>query len=92
MGRSISRLMRVALVEGRPPRLMTPPGIFPMAYLRSSKSQTRGRKSIPSRAVWDIVAVPRMTDSLTPRRTEPPACLATRPDSRWKVCPPTSKV
>jgi hypothetical protein len=29
---------------------MKPPGIFPAAYIRSSTSTVRGKKSVPSRA------------------------------------------
>ena len=44
-GRSISRQVRIASVDGRPSRRKNEPGILPAAYIRSSTSTVRGKKS-----------------------------------------------
>ena len=44
-GRSIRRQVRIASVEGRPSRRKNEPGILPAAYMRSSTSTVRGKKS-----------------------------------------------
>ncbi len=44
-GRSMSRQVRMASVEGRPSRRKKLPGILPMAYMRSSTSTVSGKKS-----------------------------------------------
>ncbi len=44
-GRSISRQVRMASSEGRPSRRKKEPGMRPAAYMRSSTSTVRGKKS-----------------------------------------------
>src|ERR1700709_8311 len=44
-GRSISRQVRIASVEGRPSRRKNEPGMRPAAYIRSSTSTGSGKKS-----------------------------------------------
>ena len=44
-GRSIRREVSVAFSDGRPSRLMKPPGILPTEYIFSSKSTLNGKKS-----------------------------------------------
>ena len=44
-GRSISRQVRIASVEGRPSRRKNEPGMRPAAYIRSSTSTVSGKKS-----------------------------------------------
>ncbi len=44
-GRSMSRQVRIASVEGRPSRRKNEPGMRPAAYIRSSTSIVRGKKS-----------------------------------------------
>ena len=63
MGRSIRRDVRIALSEGLPSLFLKPPGILPTANIFSSKSTPRGKKSIPSRGVFAIVALVRTTVS-----------------------------
>ena len=50
IGRSVMRAARIASLPGRPSRRKNEPGIFPIAYIRSSKSIVSGKKSMPSRA------------------------------------------
>ncbi len=57
IGRSVWRAARMAFSEGRASRLMKPPGILPAAYIRSSKSTVRGKKSRPGRGS-ERLAVP----------------------------------
>ena len=56
-GRSVSRATKMDSVEARPSRRKKLPGIRPAAYMRSSNSTLRGKKSSPSRAVLDMPAV-----------------------------------
>ena len=56
IGRSMTREVRMAFSPGRPSRRRNPPGILPAAYILSSKSTERGRKSMPSRGFSDAVA------------------------------------
>ena len=44
-GRSMSRQVRIASVEGRPSRRKNEPGMRPAAYMRSSTSTVNGKKS-----------------------------------------------
>lgn len=44
-GRSMSRQVRMASVEGRPSRRKNEPGMRPAAYIRSSTSTVSGKKS-----------------------------------------------
>ena len=44
-GRSMSRQVRIASVDGRPSRRKNEPGIRPAAYMRSSTSTVSGKKS-----------------------------------------------
>ena len=50
IGRSIMRAVSVARSVARPSRLKKPPGIFPAAYIFSSTSTVRGKKSASGRA------------------------------------------
>ncbi len=50
IGLSVIRAANVASVPGRPSRRKKDPGIRPIAYIRSSKSTVKGKKSIPARA------------------------------------------
>jgi len=44
-GRSISRQVRIASSDGLPSRRKNEPGMRPAAYIRSSTSTVRGKKS-----------------------------------------------
>ena len=66
-GRSIRREVSVAFSDGRPSRLMKPPGSLPTAYIFSSKSTLSGKKSWPSRGFSAAVALTMTT--VSPRRT-----------------------
>src|SRR4051812_31475806 len=74
--------------EGRPSRLKKPPGIFPAAYMRSSTSTVRGRKStsrsLPAVAVQSTIVSPIVTT------TEPLACFASLPVSKVSSVPAIS--
>ena len=59
----MSRQVRMALSVGRPSRRKNEPGIFPAAYIRSSMSTVRGKKSMPSRMPLAALAVTRTTVS-----------------------------
>ena len=76
------RAVRVARSLGRDSRLMKPPGILPAAYIRSSTSTVRGKKSAPGRADCAPTAVTRMTVSPERTTTDPFACLASLPVSK----------
>src|SRR5438309_1328720 len=80
-GRSVSRAVSVAVSDGRPSRRKNPPGILPAAYMRSSTSTVSGKKSIPSRGLL-LVQVARTCVSPIVTTADPPACLASLPDSR----------
>ena len=54
-GRSISRQVRIASVDGRPSRRKNEPGMRPAAYMRSSTSIVRGKKSKWSLGVFPAV-------------------------------------
>src|SRR6202049_1387074 len=73
------RAVSVAFSPGRPSRLKNEPGIFPVAYMRSSTSTVRGRKSTsrsePATAVARTMVSPWRTT------TAPEACLAILPVS-----------
>jgi hypothetical protein len=58
-GRSMSRQVRIASVDGRPSRRKKEPGILPAAYIRSSTSTVSGKKSNPSRGCFPAVVVDR---------------------------------
>ena len=79
MGRSMSRAVSVAFSPARPSRLKNEPGIFPAAYIRSSTSTVRGRKS--TSRTFPAVAVQSTTVSPAETTTAPLACLASRPVS-----------
>src|SRR2546421_2351431 len=79
MGRSIRRAVRVAFSPARPSRLKNEPGIFPAAYIRSSTSTVKGRKSTSRRL--PAVAVQRTIVSPVRITTAPEACLANLPVS-----------
>ena len=59
-GLSVILAMRMALVLGRPSRRKKLPGIFPLAYILSSKSTDNGKKSMPVLGL-DMVAVASIT-------------------------------
>src|SRR3954451_2201064 len=84
------RAVRMARSVGRPSRLKKPPGILPAAYMRSSMSIVRGKKSAPSRASVRPCAVPRTTVWPLDTTTAPSACLAIFPVSNVISRPPIS--
>src|SRR3954451_21114276 len=88
MGRSIIRAVSVPFSPARPSRLKNEPGILPAAYMRSSTSTVRGRKSTSRR--FPTVAVLRTIVSPWRRTTAPEACLATLPVSNEIVDPAIS--
>src|SRR5438270_8836066 len=73
------RAVRVPFSPARPSRLKNEPGIFPAAYIRSSTSTVRGRKSTSRR--FPAVAVHRTMVSPERTTTAPEACLASLPVS-----------
>ncbi len=87
-GRSIMRAISVAFSPARPSRLKNEPGILPAAYMRSSTSTVRGRKSTSRRL--PAVAVLRTTVSPALTTTAPEACLAIHPVSNEISVPPIS--
>ena len=91
-GRSIRREVSVAFSEGRPSRLMNPPGILPTEYIFSSKSTLSGKKSWPSRGFSEAVTLTITT--VSPRRTmtEPFAWPQYLPNSRESSRPASSVV
>ncbi|SKY17747.1 Uncharacterised protein [Mycobacteroides abscessus subsp. abscessus] len=56
-GRSIRRQVRMASVDGRPSRRKNDPGMRPAAYMRSSTSTVRGKKSKCSLGCFDAAVV-----------------------------------
>src|SRR4051812_2855133 len=80
-GRSVRRQVRIASSPGRPSRRKNEPGILPAAYIRSSTSTVRGKKSMPSRG-FDVQTVDRSVVSPTLTRTAPSARFASLPVSR----------
>src|SRR4051794_11930113 len=88
MGRSIIRAVSVPFSPARPSRLKNEPGILPAAYMRSSTSTVRGRKSTSRRL--PTVAVLRTIVSPWRRTTAPEACLAILPVSNEIVSPAIS--
>ncbi len=80
-GRSASRATSVASVLGLPSLRKNEPGIFPPAYIRSSYSTVRGKKSVPSRTA-PIVAAAKITESPWRKVSAPPAWRASRPVSK----------
>ena len=52
-GRSMMRQARISSSRWRASRLKKPPGILPAAYVFSTNSQVRGKKSSPGRSSWD---------------------------------------
>src|ERR1700761_5196014 len=73
------RAVSVPFSPGRPSRLKNEPGILPAAYMRSSTSTVKGRKStsrrLPATAVQSTIVSPCLTT------TAPEACLAILPVS-----------
>ena len=90
MGLSMRRAVKMPLSLARPSRFLKPPGILPTAYIFSSKSTCRGKKSIPSRGFSDMVTLTITT--VSPQRTthEPLVCSAYLPVSTMTFLPPTS--
>src|SRR5687767_9743656 len=82
------RAVRVPFSPARPSRLKKLPGILPAAYMRSSTSTVRGRKSTSLR--FPAVAVERTIVSPARTTTAPLACLASLPVSNEISFPPIS--
>src|SRR4051812_33232364 len=76
------RAVRMAFSPARPSRLKNPPGILPAAYIFSSTSTVRGKKSAPSRPSVRPTAVASTTVPSCCTSTAPCACLATAPVSK----------
>ena len=74
------RAVSVPFSPERPSRLKNEPGILPAAYMRSSTSTVRGRKSTSRRL--PTVAVLRTSVSPWRTTTAPEACLAIFPVSK----------
>src|SRR4051794_30049817 len=75
----------MAWSEGRPSRRKNEPGIFPAAYIRSSMSTVRGKKSMPSRTPLAALAVTRTMVSPMRPTTAPCDCGASTPVSNERV-------
>ena len=90
IGRSINLAHKIPDSCGLPSRLINPPGIFPPAYIFSSKSTVNGKKSAPSRGSFDAVAQTKTTVSPYRTSTAPFACLAILPFSMTSLRPPRS--
>src|SRR5215210_5057026 len=86
-GRSIRRQVRMAWSVARPSRRKNEPGILPAAYIRSSTSTVRGKKSTPSRTPLEAQAVDRTTVSPMRATTAPLASWASLPASNERVLP-----
>jgi len=63
IGLSITRETRIAFSLGRPSLFKNEPGILPTAYIFSSKSTDKGKKSIPSRGSVEAVTATLTTVS-----------------------------
>ena len=84
-GRSIRRQVRMAWSVALPSRRKNEPGILPAAYIRSSTSTVRGKKSTPSRTLREAVAVARSMVSPIRATTAPSASWASLPASKERV-------
>src|SRR3984957_2872701 len=84
-GRSIRRSVRMAWSELLPSRRKNDLGILPAAYVRSSMSTVRGKKSVPSRTERAAVAVASKTVSPMRATTAPSASWASLPASKDMV-------
>src|SRR5262245_31534500 len=82
-GRSVRRQVRMPWSLVLPSRRKNEPGIFPAAYMRSSRSTVSGKKSTPSRT--DLAAVAVTSTTVSPMRT------VTAP-SAWPASLPVSSV
>ena len=82
------RAVSVAFSLDLPSRRKNEPGILPAAYIRSSMSTVRGRKSTSRRL--PTVAVQRTIVSPARTTTAPPACFASFPVSKEIWLSPTS--
>src|SRR4051794_7632909 len=80
-GRSVRRQVRIACSPGRPSRRKNEPGILPAAYIRSSTSTVRGKKSMPSRGLL-VTTVDSSVVS--------PSCTSTAPSASWASRPVSS--
>ena len=81
-GRSIRRQARMASWPGRPSRRKNEPGMRPAAYMRSSTSTVSGKKSKPSRGLFDAhVVASIIVSSSRYAVTAPSACRASWPVS-----------
>jgi hypothetical protein len=84
-GRSISRQVRMAWSVALPSRRKNEPGILPAAYIRSSMSTVRGKKSTPSRGALEAVAVTSTTVLPICPTTAPLASRANLPPENERV-------
>ena len=92
IGRSTMRAFSVAFSEALPSRLKKPPGILPAAYIFSSISTVRGKKSVPSRASLRPTAVASTTVAPLRTVTAPWAWRASFPVVKAISSPPMSTV
>src|SRR4029077_18710808 len=92
IGRSTMRAFRVAFSDALPSRLKKPPGILPAAYIFSSMSTVRGKKSVPSRASLRPTAVASTTVAPLRTVTAPWAWRASFPVVKAISSPPISTV
>ena len=83
-GLSVRRQISIASVLGLPSLLKKLPGIFPRAYILSSKSIVKGKKSIPGLAA-EVVAVTSIIESPYLSVADPFAFFANFPVSTDKV-------
>ena len=78
--RSMRRLARISLSDGRPSRLRNPPGILPAAYVFSRYSTVRGKNG-REEVLGETVTAAKTIVSPNRSVAEPAACLASRPVS-----------
>ena len=83
---SMMRALRISGSEGRPSRLMNPPGIFPAAYALSLYS-TRSGKNGRGLSVSLTVTAARTIVSPNWTTADPAACFAMRPVSMTRRLP-----
>ncbi len=81
-GRSVSRQVRIASSLGRPSRRKNEPGMRPAAYIRSSTSTVRGKKS--NWSLGCLLAVVAESSTLSPN-------LTTAEPAAWRASLPVSK-
>ena len=91
-GLSINLQAKIAFSVALPSLLKKPPGILPAAYILSSTSTVKGKKSIPSRTVLLATVVTSTLVSPEVTTTAPEACNANFPVSNLISLPPISQV